>query len=90
MATFGNVPRVVSVADTVVQPGEITIGGFRWTAPAFGGDTVTVQDDAGHIIWSATTSGANIDQVEHFPRPRRYPGHKVSQITSGILFIYRE
>lgn len=69
---------------------------IEWLAPAATGDTVTIANADGLVLWTSTAEAAPANpgntQVFYF-QPRELlltkpQGWKLSQISSGTLYIY--
>lgn len=86
----GRNPRVVTSADGAVVQGQTQVLGVYWI-PSAVSQTVTLQDDAGDIIWTSTLAATSPIQPAFFvfPVPILVNGHKVSTITAGsTLLLY--
>jgi len=67
----------------------------RWVGAVGAGDTITLQDQNSNVVWSAKAAAANYTEIDTFAMDRladfaayRWNGVKISQITSGTIYIY--
>lgn len=67
----------------------------RWVGAVGAGDTVTLTDLNSNIVWSAKSAAANYTEIDTFAVGRnndfqvyRWNGVKISQITSGTIYVY--
>jgi hypothetical protein len=84
---MAGVPISKTSADTsVTSLGGSTIAAVYWLNPANVGDTLTLQNDNGTTLLSLRCEVAGQSQV--FQIPFQVNGFKLSQISSGTVYIY--
>ena len=68
---------------------------IRWVGAASAGDTVTLQDSNSNTVWTAKSGSTNYTEIDTLTTNResddhayRWNGVKISQISSGTIYIY--
>lgn len=77
----------ISASSPAAYTGQFSISTIYWYNPITIGDTVSVQDTSGKLIWQGRCEAANQSQVFNFI-PFSTDGININQISSGTLFIY--
>jgi hypothetical protein len=75
---------------TAIFTGTLMVSGFYWDNGALGvaDGTVSITDNAGNVVWSATSAAKNDEKSFSPATPIPVTGLKVPTLAAGVLFIY--
>lgn len=88
--TDGNPYIIDTASNTLVTSRRVHVQSIRWvSASATAGDTVTVQNALGQVLWNSAATGSNYVEAQNYPyeSPLVADGLKVPTLSSGTLAI---